>query len=79
MRTPSSLKGTRAASATFVKTWAIGIAQRAGPCTVMPVLRTQTAGMACDVEGLTHGSTGPLGRPLLTDLGDRCIRRCTSA
>ncbi len=31
MHTPCSLKGTRAASATFVKTRAIGTARRAGP------------------------------------------------
>ncbi len=45
----------------------------------MHVLRTQTAGLTCDAERSTHGSTGPSGRPLQTDLRDGCTRRCTSA
>ncbi len=78
MRTPCSLRGTRAASATFVKTRATGTARRAGPCTDMPVLRTQTAGMACGAEGSTHGSTRPSGRSLQTNLGDGRTQRCVS-
>ncbi len=58
---------------------AIGTARRAGPCTYMHVLRTQTAGLTCGAERLTYGSTGHSGRQLQTDLGDGCIRRCTSA
>ncbi len=69
MRTPCSLRGTRAASATFVKTRGDRDSRRAGPCTYMHVLRTQTAGLTCGVERSTHGSTGPSGRPLQTDLG----------
>ncbi len=38
---------------------ATGTARRAGSYTDMPVLRTQTAGMACGAEGSTRGSTCP--------------------
>ncbi len=58
MRTPCSLKGTRAASATFVKTRGDRDSPKGRTCTDMLVLRTQTAGMACGMEGSTHGSTG---------------------
>ncbi len=73
--TPCSLKGE---SPLLREYGALGTARRAGSCTDMPILRTQTARLACGMEGSTHGSTGPSGRPLQTDLGDECIRRCTS-
>ncbi len=44
----------------------------------MPVLRTQTAGMACGAEGSTRGSTRPSGRSLQTNLGDGRTQRCVS-
>ncbi len=44
----------------------------------MPVLRTQTAGMACGAEGSTGGSTRPSGRSLQTNLGDGRTQRCVS-
>ncbi len=56
-----------------------GTARRAGPCTNMPVLQTQTTGMACGAEGLRQGSTRPSGQSLQANLGDGCTRRCTSA
>ncbi len=58
MRTPCSLKGARAASATFVKTRGDRDSPKGRICTDMLVLRMQTAGMACGTEGSTHGSTG---------------------
>ncbi len=67
MRTPCSLKGTRAASATFVKTRGIRDSPKGRTCTDMLVLRTQTAGMACGTEGSTHGSTGLSGQMLQTE------------
>ncbi len=51
---------------------AIGTARRAGSCTDMPVLWTQTAGLTCSMERSTHWRTGSSGRPLQTDLGDGC-------
>ncbi len=51
MRTPCSLKGTRAASATFVKTRGDSDSPKGRTCTDMLVLRTQTTGMACGTEG----------------------------
>ncbi len=79
MRMPCSLKGTRAASATFVKTRGDRDSPKGRTCTDMLVLRTQTAGMACGTEGSTHGSTGLSGQMLQTELGDGCIRRRGSA
>ncbi len=35
--------------------------------------------MACGAEGSTHGSTGPSGQMLQTDLRHGCIRKCGSA
>ncbi len=78
MRTPWSLKGTRAASATFVKTRGDRDSPKGRTCTDMLVLRTQTAGMACGTEGSTHGSTG-LQVNAADRNGDGCIRRRSSA
>ncbi len=69
MRTPCSLKGTRAASATFVKTRGDRDSPKGRTCTDMLVLRTQSAGMACGTEGSTHGSMGLSGQCCRPNLG----------
>ncbi len=79
MRTACSLKGTRASSATFVKTRGDRDSPKGRTCTDMFVLRTQTARMACGTEGSTNRSTGLSGQMLQTELGDGCIRRRGSA
>ncbi len=76
MRTPSGEQGLP-----LLISWrhgATGTARRAGLCTDMPVLRTQTAGMACGAERSTRGSTRPSGRSLQTKLGDGRTQRCVS-
>ncbi len=75
MRTPCSLKGTRAASATFVKTRGDRDSPKGRTCTDMLVLRNRRNGLWHGrIDTWKYGSSGQCCRPNLgTDASEDAV------
>ncbi len=70
---PTSRNGVRALSTSFVNTGGDRESRSGGPCTAMPVLRTQTIETVCVGEGSKRESKRHSGRSLQTNPGAECI------